>query len=511
MNAADVDKYATLFTPSTPRASPLLGPTAIDNDPPPIPYVRQRADSDDFGAFVSVPSTADPLAAGFFGEDDHPTQLENKRHDCDTTAAQPSTLQFFDQVGRDARAATDLKRKSFLDELLLHQDDPMYFLEAQSQDPEQDVKQAATTEHDPADLDQNFFQPPPARAETITVNSSPKMPMKMPMLAPPLTSSPDIMTPDPLDDPESSSSPDHPSPPQRSSSYTSISALPSKWMNSLLRGQQLPTAKPSLESIFSDLVIPSGAPSLRKKSSSGILDFPELSGSHHARSSSHPPSAENQSRSPAAFASLPNPSQHYRPRQVQITHSTPFTPPNNIVGGGYVYIPPAGAPGFKGEDHDWDKGFSNELEKERLSEVENALGQPPIDTGRLNYTEQADREEERTKARISTPTMKPPGIEGVGAFIEKKVGGLELVGRKASTIPILNVELGLQVCGRPRYIVMLIKRDDNNRFGRTCLHYRAYPRPGSSSIPPTNTAALSTRSTPSVKPTRSLHHLRPWC
>jgi len=461
MNAADVDKYATLFTPSTPRASPILAPTGVDVDPPPLPHSRQRSNSDDFGAFVSVPSSADPLAAEFFGAEDPPLQFESKRHDdCDTTAAQPSTLQFFDQVGRDARAATDLKRKSFLEELLLHEDDPMYFLEPQSQGPEQEVKQTTPPEHDPADLDLHFFRPPPVRAEKTSVNSSPKMPMKTPPLAPALTSSPDAIIADPFNDWVPNSNPDGPGP-RMSPSYASISSLPSKWMNSLLRGQQPPTAKPSLESIFSDLVIPSSTPSLHKKSSSGILDFPETNGGHHSRSSSHPPSADNQPRNPAAFASLPIPPQHYRPKPVQLTHSTPFTPPNNTIGGASIYIPPTGAPGFKGEDHDWDKGFSNELEEERRSGIDNTPGNPPIDTDRLNYTEQADREEQ-SKMPISTPTMKPPGIEGVGAFIEKKVGTLELIGRKASTIPILNVELGLQVCDYPCRISNTDERCDND-------------------------------------------------
>jgi hypothetical protein len=44
---------------------------------------------------------------------------------------------------------------------------------------------------------------------------------------------------------------------------------------------------------------------------------------------------------------------------VSISHRTPFAPHVH-------FVPPSGAPGFSGEDHAWDRGFSKDYDKERV-------------------------------------------------------------------------------------------------------------------------------------------------
>lgn len=111
------DIFATLFSPPTPPASPFptLAPdnTAVASCTKPHPSRRFSTSSSEFGSFVSVPATEDPLYAN-------------------PQAVFPSIsplngLQFFDQF-TDHAAKSNAQKRQVLDELLMHQDDPLYWV-----------------------------------------------------------------------------------------------------------------------------------------------------------------------------------------------------------------------------------------------------------------------------------------------------------------------------------------------------------------------------------------------
>ncbi|KAF8121075.1 hypothetical protein EV363DRAFT_1129120, partial [Boletus edulis] len=115
-----MNRFATLFAPATPPATPTLTAT---EQPPPIARPRKSthssSDSADFGAFVSVPPSQDPLSS-------------NPGHARPTTSAHNHSLVYFDQFTTHAKTAAERSRREVLDELLEHQDDPMYFLDTSS-------------------------------------------------------------------------------------------------------------------------------------------------------------------------------------------------------------------------------------------------------------------------------------------------------------------------------------------------------------------------------------------
>lgn len=110
------DLFATLFSPATPRASPTLEPVPDEDLVRPKPrHSRTTSTDSDFGSFVSVPSAEDPLhqlASNTVQESFSPLQ----------------NFEFFDRFAEEAKAATEKNKKGVLDELLHHEDDPLYFL-----------------------------------------------------------------------------------------------------------------------------------------------------------------------------------------------------------------------------------------------------------------------------------------------------------------------------------------------------------------------------------------------
>lgn len=111
---ATEDLFATLFSPPTPPASPIPGPI-FDSIAPttsrPIPHTRRASTpSSDFGSFVSVSASDDPLKS----EQPEPfTPLHN--------------LDFFEKF-TDGAAKSNAQNKKVLEELLQHEDDPLYWL-----------------------------------------------------------------------------------------------------------------------------------------------------------------------------------------------------------------------------------------------------------------------------------------------------------------------------------------------------------------------------------------------
>ncbi|RPD72705.1 hypothetical protein L226DRAFT_427609, partial [Lentinus tigrinus ALCF2SS1-7] len=107
------DIFATLFSPPTPRASPSRTPEPTYSRT--SRHVRTESNDSEFGAFVSVPATEDPLHLANAPEPAPFTPLQN--------------YEFFDKFTEDARAASERKRREVLGELLQHEDDPMYWLQ----------------------------------------------------------------------------------------------------------------------------------------------------------------------------------------------------------------------------------------------------------------------------------------------------------------------------------------------------------------------------------------------
>ncbi|KAJ7123767.1 hypothetical protein C8R44DRAFT_620402, partial [Mycena epipterygia] len=126
------DKFSTLFSPATPRASPVLGALSLPEHNQFIYAAPETSPDSEFGSFVSVPAEQDPLSlmtpALGLPSPMHPSPAES--------AARPGHLRtasqtFFDQFSQSAKDRTETKR-GLLDELLMHEDDPLYWIKDQS-------------------------------------------------------------------------------------------------------------------------------------------------------------------------------------------------------------------------------------------------------------------------------------------------------------------------------------------------------------------------------------------
>ncbi|TRM61207.1 hypothetical protein BD626DRAFT_83726 [Schizophyllum amplum] len=144
---AAFDKFATLFSPPTPRASPTSeAKNAKDARATAPPHRPPIAVSDsDFGSFVSVSANEDPLSfmsssanvlpppmqPSFAPLTPQPTRTPTMPASSkpNHTRANPS-LDFFDAFGREAKEASERNKRQVLDELLLHEEDPLYFASA---------------------------------------------------------------------------------------------------------------------------------------------------------------------------------------------------------------------------------------------------------------------------------------------------------------------------------------------------------------------------------------------
>jgi hypothetical protein len=86
----------------------------------------------DFGSFVSVTPSQDPLSIFSSGFSPFTPTQSISTHTCDESAtekaAYSATLTFFDKFTADAKRASELNKKDYLEELLLHEDDPLYWL-----------------------------------------------------------------------------------------------------------------------------------------------------------------------------------------------------------------------------------------------------------------------------------------------------------------------------------------------------------------------------------------------
>ncbi|KAH7882578.1 TLD-domain-containing protein [Phlebopus sp. FC_14] len=364
LDESDIDRFATLFSPSTPPATPT---TLVSREPMSASIAslrpqhrRHRTHSstdDEFGAFVSVPPTQDPLSfdsergscvalgglpqagaraassaspGASLQDSTHHGSLENR------------SLDYFDRFTSHARVAAERNKHSILDELLEHQDDPLYFLNLPS-DAHPSPPATPPPPLSPPLLPPTKFAPPPplsamrygdmeealtselvqqkpitrvqSKSDLRGVLASKPVPVRTGTALPPRlsgsTSPPSVSSP-PTSSP---SSPPPPPPPATTAqiastppAYDTLSRLSSGWVSSFL-------------------------PSSRPRSSTHGL----------GASATLPPTP---SSAPSTFSPALN-----RP----ITRGTPF--------GSTPYIPPSGAPGFAG-DRAWDKGFSEALARD---------------------------------------------------------------------------------------------------------------------------------------------------
>ncbi|KAJ7607490.1 TLD-domain-containing protein [Roridomyces roridus] len=400
---AAFDKFSTLFLPPTPRASPLDPLFLPPESEPQVQSAAPISPDSEFGAFVSVPSAQDPLARltpDPFGE---PAQTKTETRPGHLRTASQT---FFDQFSQSAKDRTETKRV-LLDELLMHEDDPLYWLKDEPETipppppPEDDLlpseKPNKYLTDSLSDLDFDFFTSSQATPHRRSSSSSSHI--RSPMRSPTLTLAPTLAPPIA----SSSTSADAPGykfhSTARSGSYGSLASLSKssgvKWVASFL---------PSANNHPNMSLSPASSAS---SSLSNSLTMP-----HHA------------STAPAGFTP-------------EISHFTPFAPTS---GGGYSA--PTGAPGFRGgASYDWDRGFSHALERD--------LGvAPPPPRAAVPYSDFEEEEDEdvivlgpnggyRMPAK---PKPSPEGQkEGVGVLLEKKMNGsIELVGRKEGTTAVLT-------------------------------------------------------------------------
>ena len=114
------DLFATLFSPPTPPASPLptskFDATAATSSTKLQSSGHSRrfsTSSGEFGSFVSVSATDDPLFANKEGAFPPISPIRG--------------LEFFDQF-TDHAAKSNAQNRQVLDEILLHEDDPLYWV-----------------------------------------------------------------------------------------------------------------------------------------------------------------------------------------------------------------------------------------------------------------------------------------------------------------------------------------------------------------------------------------------
>ncbi|KAI0776556.1 TLD-domain-containing protein [Trametes elegans] len=350
------DVFATLFSPPTPRASPTLTPEPGQSQP--AGHTRTESTDSDFGAFVSVSASEDPLQLGADSTDD----VFNNQG-------------FFDKFTEDAKVASERKRREVLDELFQHEEDPLYWLQGASKvnqcenstptpsciasETASSVGKSLIDLDSPSDPQAKHVVPPilPRSPSATPLTSHTSVPAVVPPNEVPEDTLIDLDSPRPeterLSRPLSyphhtaaaphvrspslpPSSPTRISPPeiQRTQSFFSSPSFPSRMVSSLLSS----TIRPASSASRTNLSISSPASSHTDDPSTSRLPPVVVAAASHlanlSRSAPHSRSATFSEGGPGLDAA--------------ITHGTPFA--------SHPFVPPSGAPGFTG-DRQWDKGF----------------------------------------------------------------------------------------------------------------------------------------------------------
>ena len=310
-----------------------------------------------------------------------------KRQPLSSPPSSNKTLNFFDEFTHHAKQRSSAARSQVLDELLLHEDDPMWFvLEGEDKNITNDDPHDATS-HTPTtgsqcevskeldgtqrqtssdsillDIDHDYF-----RSSTIpTSHASPRslspMRHRMPSRSssvPPLMVAPPIacqLSASPTTSPTTSDLEDlDPSNQAQASSLERSPSFSSKLMSSLLRGAQ-PSPPSTTTSRLGDVQSSSETTLDHTGKQTAALTDEDSKSSRPLVVSTSPMSLVSERRATQFSVSK----QRIPFSPAVVTHSTsPFA--------ATFYRPPTGAPGFEGDRYDWDKGFSDELESERKS------------------------------------------------------------------------------------------------------------------------------------------------
>jgi hypothetical protein len=311
------DLFATLFAPATPPASPRpLGSPSIFSPPPSarsqVTSISTASSTEsDFGAFVSVPPSEDPLAP--------PSSRSEPSSPPPPTARRRLSAEFF----AEAKAATARNQQGLLVELLEHEDDPMYWHKSTASQPTSIGPSGTVTP-----------QQPPAPSDDNTDILAPLVEPVKAVVGPLLDALTEATSDNAFSPPPAPAAPPPPVEFVNVSRHRSASSSPPH-----LRSPSLPpspsrptppvlTRTESMTSTFS-------SPSQPSRWVSSFLTY------------RGPPPHPTPSISPAPTV----PQARVGPKRTNITHGSPFasTP----------FTPASGAPGFDG-DRAWNKGFDED-------------------------------------------------------------------------------------------------------------------------------------------------------
>ncbi|KAF9782422.1 TLD-domain-containing protein [Thelephora terrestris] len=284
------DLFAALFSPPTPPASPSPASASDATKPQSLRNPRRcSTSSNEFGSFVSVPATEDPL---------HARQK--------AWFPPMNGLQFFDQF-TDHATKSNAQKSQVLDELLQHQDDPLYWVNDTSESAPPDV---GTLEIDTKQLRLAYSPVPPISEESNS--SDPQQVPDSPLLVGFKVSSEQTAPSSAIPIPNRSQSTPDPAADTPAMRNPISGSFTSRWLSSL--------RPPSRKLSFTDAT-----------SATGFFEPP---------GPFHPPrqaSVSSPVQSPSRKPSRPLP---------ELSHGTPFA--------SHTYVPPTGAPGFEG-DRAWNK------------------------------------------------------------------------------------------------------------------------------------------------------------
>ena len=479
---------SSLFAPSTPGSSPTLLPATRSR------FQKEHSTTDDHRSFISVSSNEDPLSLSLASSNPSlgvPTSFEWDNHIeneplstplltpelssiVPTSSYQPTrtdntSLTFFDKFAQDAKRNLEIRRKGLVDELLKCEDDPLFFLhngiEKKDEEHEEIRSEIFDSDKEPIsdpelqtsppslpppldtvlhDLDHDYFS---SRRLINTHNDNDKTSSEQrlsssfhtqsPSQPSPPTLAPPIMDSDMSSDLQTLS--DEPSTRNDiAPSLSSSSTFSARWMSNLLKtnsgagqqqhGQAVTSTLESILGVNADASTSSSHPPLGTSPQSAASTVSAI----HRRNSSSLPIRHHQIPHQHPHAS------HTLPRSIIIKHTaSPF--------GTHSYIPPSGAPGFRGESYDWDKGFSNELEREIVQGRSRVTGNGNEESSSVDDKErilETEMQAQYTRADI-----------GIGAFMERKTGNLDMKGRRASTSPVLSQNLANLVCNKHFFLI----------------------------------------------------------
>ncbi|KAK7055527.1 Zn(2)-C6 fungal-type domain-containing protein [Favolaschia claudopus] len=432
------DRFATLFSPPTPRASPLdplfLPPQT--EAPHAAPDVSPESE---FGSFVSVSATEDPLSLMSPPPPDLETPIQPEPR---PGHLRTQSQNFFDEFSRFAKDRTETTQRGILDELLMHEDDPLYWIKDQAPTavpqeeellPSQKPNKYMTDSL--SDLDLDFFSSPQTATSHHQRAASTPSHFRSPTRSPTTTARPTLAPPQAspstsADAPGFDNSHPHqvhaPNP-ARSNSYASLASLSrassAKWVASFLPAA---LSAPSA-SVPNTNMLPQSPTASRASPASSLSNSLTL-----------PPQPQHQH--PHPHAPVAGPSREPLP---EFSHVNPFGAKDT------GYVPPTGAPGFRGTaTYDWDRGFSQSLERDlgvmppSSTSSSSSMG-ANVSASPSSYFDEGEEMLLADATNGALPRRPSPGNgHGVGVLLEKKMSvAINLVGRREATEGVLTPEL----------------------------------------------------------------------